>query len=165
MLRPAHPLLLAALLGLGAPACSPPAVAPTTTLESTLADCTELQPAPEVRSWECGGLVAVETLVLSVEARDLELAFDGFEQSFGGKSPRRIDSVYTAGDAKHTAMRLEGQSEQGAPVEAHMVAVSLGDGVKLVTCSSKDPAKSCGPVIAELVQELAVAKRQRTPAL
>lgn len=119
--------------------------------ESMLAECQESVPAPDVRAWECRDLTAVETVVLSAEPRDLELAFDGFAARFGGEHPRRIDSVYTRGDTRHVAMRLEGDGSLGAVVDAQMVAISIGGGFKLVTCSSKAADKPCGPVIELLV--------------
>lgn len=119
--------------------------------QSMLADCQESVPAPDVRAWECRDLTAVETLVLSAEPRDLELAFDGFAARFGGEHPRRIDSVYTRGDTRHVVMRLEGDGALGAVVDAQMVAIAIGGGFKLVTCSSKAVSKPCGPVIDLLV--------------
>ena len=138
---------LSALFGCAA---GPEAVAPRDG-ETMLAECQESEPAPDVRAWECRDLTAVETLVLAAEPRDLELAFDGFAARFGGPHPRRIDSVYTRGDTRHVAMRLEGDGTLGAIVDAQMVAIAIGGGFKVVTCSSKAAAKPCGPVIELLV--------------
>ncbi len=126
--------------------------------ESMLADCQESVPAPDVRAWECRDLTAVETLVLAAEPRDLELAFDGFAARFGGEHPRRIDSVYTRGDSRHVIMRLEGDGSLGAVVDAQMVAIAIGGGFKLVTCSSKAASKPCGPVIDLLVHGVSASR-------
>lgn len=127
--------------------------------ESVLADCQESAPAPDVRAWECPDLTAVETIVLSAEQADIALAFDGFAARFGGDHPRRVDSVYTRGDTRHVAMRLEGNGKTGGIVDAQIVAISVGGGFKLVTCSSKDQKSPCGPVIDTLVHGLVGPRR------
>lgn len=131
-----------------------------------LAKCVQDQSDPEITSWQCagasGGLTVVESVLESVGDRDLELAFEGFARSFGGATPRRVDSSYAAGNTHHTAMRLEGSGEPGALVEAQMVAVAIGGGVRLVTCSTKDPKLSCTPVMSHLVNELAGGHHDRS---
>lgn len=146
-------LALCALVSgsIGAGCADPPVPVAPRDGESMLAECLESEPAPDVRAWECRDLTAVETVVLSAEPRDLQLAFDGFAARFGGEHPRRIDSVYTRGDTRHVAMRLEGDGSLGAVVDAQMVAVAIGSGFKLVTCSSKAADKPCGPIIDLLV--------------
>lgn len=130
-----------------------------------LARCVQDQSDLEITSWQCpgagGGLTVVESVLAAVGDRDLELAFDGFARSFGGAAPRRVDSSYAAGNAHHTAMRLEGSGEPGGLVEAQMVAVAVGGGLRLVTCSTKDPKLSCAPVMAHLVNELAGGRHDR----
>ena len=75
---------------------------------------------------------------------------DQFAAAFSGPTTRRVDSVYTAGDARHAWMRLERTGDSG-PLEAQMVAVATGGGFRLVTCSSRDPEAPCGPVVSSLV--------------
>jgi hypothetical protein len=110
------------------------------------ADASEL----DVRAWSCDRLTAVETFVESASDRDVAQAIDGFAASFPANSPRRVDSVYAVGNARHTWVRLEGTTSRGEPVEAQMVAVAMGPSVRLVTCSSHGDV-ACGPVVAELV--------------
>ncbi|NUO53857.1 MAG: hypothetical protein HOV80_33860 [Polyangiaceae bacterium] len=118
--------------------------------DSMLARCERNDQDVDVRAFYCGGLTAVETVVLSASDRDVVIAFEQFAASFSGASPKRIDSVYTAGEARHTWMRLEG-TQDGRPLEAQMVAVAQGGGVRLVTCSTRDETAPCGPIVSSLV--------------
>ncbi len=115
-------------------------------LSHCAADAHEL----DVRAWSCERLTAVETFVESASEHDVAQAIDGFAASFPANSPKRVDSVYAVGNARHTWVRLEGTSSRGEPVEAQMVAVAMGPSVRLVTCSSHGDA-TCGPVVAQLV--------------
>lgn len=118
--------------------------------DSMLARCQKETQDADVTAFHCGSLTAVETIVLSASEREVSVAFDQFAAAFSGPTTRRIDSVYTAGDARHTWMRLERSSTAG-PLEAQMVAVATGGGVRLVTCSTRDPKSPCGPVVSSLV--------------
>lgn len=115
-----------------------------------LARCERDERDMDVRAFYCGGLTAVETVVLSASDRDVVIAFDQFAASFSGESPKRVDSVYTSGESRQTWMRLEG-TQNGRPLEAQMVAVVQGEGVRLVTCSTRDETAPCGPVVSSLV--------------
>jgi hypothetical protein len=125
--------------------------------ESMLDRCAREDLAPpterggDVRAYHCGELTLVEAVVLSASERDVAIAFDEFAAAFAGETPKRVDSVYTSGDARHTWMRLEGKTTSGAAVEAQMVAVVRAGGVRLVTCSTKSAQAPCGPVVASLV--------------
>lgn len=143
---------LAVLLSLAGCASAPPPAEPSKLAEGDfmLANCHEEKQDADVRAFHCGKLTAVETLVLSASDHDLHSAFDQFAATFSGPTTRRVDSVYTAGDARHTWMRLEQNGDSG-PVEAQMVAVATGGGVRLVTCSTRDPKAPCGPVVTSLV--------------
>lgn len=140
----------ASLLACGAPAKVAQAPVPPDVV-TLLARCERLED-PDLRSWHCGGLTAVETVVSSASERELALAFEHFAARFGGDRPRRVDSAYVRGEARHTAIRLEGEGPRGEQVEAQMVAVVEGDGVRLVTCSTRDAAAACAPVVAHLVE-------------
>lgn len=118
--------------------------------DSLLARCQKDTQDADVTAFRCGSLTAVETIVLSASEREVGIAFDQFAASFSGPTTRRIDSVYAAGDARHTWMRLERSGTSG-PLEAQMVAVATGGGVRLVTCSTRDPKVPCGPVVSSLV--------------
>lgn len=144
-------LLLPLGVSFGCAAAPPSAPAEPT---ASLADCAEERPSQDITSWTCGPLTAVETLVLDASADDVARAFDGFAANFGGKTPKRIDAVYHAGDKRHVSMRLEGFDDAGAPKEAQMIAVSIGSGVRLVSCATKDVATPCGPIMSALVLEL-----------
>ncbi|NUP08789.1 MAG: hypothetical protein HOW73_22300 [Polyangiaceae bacterium] len=124
--------------------------------------CQQQRESPEVTAWYCGDLTAIEAVVLSATDREVALAFDEFAANFAGKSVKRVDSEYAKGEARHKTMRLEGQGRAGESLEGEMVAVSIGNGVRLVTCSNRtDPAKprghtvpatpSCGAVVSHLV--------------
>ncbi|MBK6517468.1 MAG: hypothetical protein IPM79_10400 [Polyangiaceae bacterium] len=117
--------------------------------------CVVQREADEVTSVRCGELLAVEALVLSATEQEIAAAFDDFAVSFGGAGvPRRVESEYAKGDARYKTMRLEGTDRAGAPLEAQMVAVLVGNGARLVTCSSKAAvagAPTCGDVISELM--------------
>jgi hypothetical protein len=133
-------------------AASPPPAAPDVlaTGDSILAGCEKDESDEDVRAYYCGQLTAVEAVVLSASEHDLDIAFERFAASFSGSSPRRVDSVYSSGEARHTWMRLEGTGDRGT-LEAQMVAVELGGGVRLVTCSTRDAKTPCGPVVSSLV--------------
>lgn len=148
-------LALWAGLALASFGCAEPSKTPDA-VETTmsLADCAEDRQSQDVTSWSCGPLTAVEALILDASSDDIAMAFDGFAANFGGKAPKRIDSVYHAGERRHAAMRLEGVSDAGAEQEAQMVAVSIGSGYRLVTCTTKDVSSPCGPVVSALVLEL-----------
>ena len=125
--------------------------------EDALAGCLTDRSDPAVTTWTCGSeLVLVESWVPSASERELADAFDGFAASLG-ETPRRVDSVYAVGGARHTAMRLEGSGQPGALVDAQMVAIATGSGVRLVTCSNKDPKRSCGAATSGLVTQLGAA--------
>lgn len=149
------PLGLCAVTLLGC-ATTPPPAAPT----GLLSHCIEERPSEDVTSWTCGSLTAVETLVLSASSAEVEMAFDGFAANFGGKSVKRLDAAYSAGEARHAAMSLEGVDEKGAPQEAQMVAIAIGGGFRLVTCATKDVSTPCGPVMETLVLELPRNRRE-----
>ena len=142
-------LFLASGAALGA--CTPgPVAAPAAPAGGpTLAHCEEERQDADVRSFHCGGLTAVETTLLSATDHDVGVAFDQFAAAFSGPSTRRVDSVYTAGAERQTWMRLERATPRGA-LEAQMVAVATGGGVRLVTCSTRDPKVQCGPVVSSL---------------
>jgi len=115
-----------------------------------LSRCERLENDPDVTSWSCGKLTVVQTMVEAASEREVAMAFDGFAASFGAGDARRVDSTYVRGG--HAAMRLEGKGPRGEPIEAQMVAVAVGNGVRLVTCSTKDAWTPCAPVVAHLVQ-------------
>lgn len=150
-------LLAATTIACGASA-PPPARSPSNgaqLLARCARDASPPQAAEQVTSWSCEDLTAVETLVLSASDQDIALAFDGFAANFPGHGVKRVDAKYIQGDTRRTAMRLEGNGPSGETIEAQMVAVAIGNGVRLVTCSSKDRRSPCGPVIEMLVQERA----------
>lgn len=147
-------LLAATTFACGGTAAPPPPPAPDA--EQLLARCAR-EANEEVTSWSCANLTAVETLVLSASEQDIALAFDGFAANFSGQAVKRVDAKYIQGDTRHTAMRLEGHGPGGQTLEAQMVAVAIGNGVRLVTCSSKDSRSPCGPVIELLVHERGAA--------
>lgn len=111
----------------------------------------------DVTSWSCDGLTAVDAIVLHATEKDVASAFEGFAATFGGEGARRVDSFFHKGNARHVTMRIEGQGPEGRGVEAQMVAVQVGEGVHLVTCSSKArpfsarEAPACAPVVEHLV--------------
>lgn len=112
---------------------------------------------PDLRAWECGELTAIETFVETAGPEDVNEVIDGFAAKFGGKNPRRIDSVLTAaaaaeGEVRRSWVRLEGTSDAGDPVEAELVAESRGNSLRLVTCSTRGTDLPCGPVMALIVQ-------------
>ncbi len=144
-------LVLSGALLSACAAASPPEAPVLEHGDAMLARCDKDEQEPDVRAFRCGQLTAVETVVLAASPQEIALAFDQFAARFPGQSPRRVDSVYTAGQSRHTWMRLEGSGEAGRPVEAQMVAVVTGDGARLVICSSRDPDAPCGPVVASLV--------------
>ena len=148
-----HYLAPSMFLGLFAIGCAEPPKAPEAPTLS-LTNCAEERPSQDVTAWSCGPLTAVETLIIDASPDDIAMAFDGFAANFGGKTPKRIDSLYHTGERRHSAMRLEGLTESGAPQEAQMVAVSIGSGYRLVTCATKDLQTPCGPIISALVLEL-----------
>ncbi len=150
-------LALAVFVGLLSSGCAEPPKAPESPTMS-LADCAEERQSQDVTSWTCGPLTAVETLILDASTEDIAMAFDGFAVNFGGRTPKRIDSIYHTGERRHAAMRLEGLTDSGAQQEAHMVAVSIGSGYRLVTCATKDLQAPCGPIMNALVLELAHEK-------
>lgn len=156
-------------LGCGAALClmllvgcaQPRAIGPTHDVGMLLDRCQEQRDSPDVTAWTCGDLTAVEAVVLSATDREISMAFEDFASNFGGRDVRRVDSAYAKGDTRHTTMRLEGRGKKGESLEAQMVAVVVGRGVRLVTCSDKIgtgqqdvlPAKpTCGEVITHLVQ-------------
>ncbi len=123
----------------------------------------------DVTSWSCDGLTAVDAVVLHATEKDIASAFEGFAATFGAEAARRVDSVYHKGNARHATMRIEGQGPEGSRVEAQMVAVQIGDGVHLVTCSSKPrpfaarEAPACAPVVEHLVGRAASGSRDSAP--
>jgi hypothetical protein len=117
-----------------------------------LSRCAETREGSDFRSWSCGDhLTAIETWVEVASDRDVKLAIDGFAATFPAASPKRVDSIWAVGNARHTWVRLEGTSNRGQPLEAQMVAVEMGEGVRLVTCQAQGPEEACGPVVAKLV--------------
>lgn len=145
--------------GCGRPATSPDDPADLDA-EAMLSRCDHQQDAEDVTSWRCGELLAIEAVVLPANDRDIKLAFDDFAATFGGASVRRVDSIYTKGDSRVSAMRLEGEGPNGEALEAQMVAVMVGSGVRMVTCSNRststrrpvgEVSASCGAVVAHLV--------------
>jgi hypothetical protein len=149
---------------LGCAACSRVGrvpVAPETDGARFLARCERQRADPDVTSWNCGNLTAVEAVVSTASDRDVTAAFDGFAATFGGDGSRRVDSNYASGAAHHTAMRIEGRAASGEAVEARMVAVRIGGGVRLYTCSSR-ASDECGPVLEHLVQGVPGASASRS---
>lgn len=159
MVRYLCPAALLAATTIACGASTPPPTPPVSDGEQLLARCTQEDSPPHadehVTSWSCANLTAVETLVLSASDQDIALAFDGFAANFSGQAVKRVDAKYIQGDTRRTAMRLEGHGPTGQAIEAQMVAVAIGNGVRLITCSSKDAASPCGPVIEMLVHDRA----------
>lgn len=150
------------LLALGSPVgCAAEALPPPRPADA-LAGCLEERQSEDVTAWTCGPLTVVETLVLDASPEDVALAFDGFARNFGGVAPKRLDSTYAAGEARHKAVKLESMTESGEPTEAQMIAVAVGSGYRLVTCATKDARRPCGPVMASLVLELPRNQSQTT---
>ncbi|MFO0552620.1 MAG: hypothetical protein U0271_29790 [Polyangiaceae bacterium] len=143
--------LVAVFGAVGCGAATPPAREPDGA--AILGACTELHPSEDVSSWECGhGVTAVEAFVNSASEREISIAFDEFAQSFGVAGARRVDSLYTSGNTRNLAVRIDADAASGEFLDAQMVAVTMGRGVRLVTCSSRDRAAPCSPLIAALVQ-------------
>lgn len=108
---------------------------------------------PDLRAWECGELTAIESFVEQAGPAEVTEVIDGFAAKFGGKNPRRVDSVLTAaaapaGEVRRSWVRLEGTSDAGDRVEAELIAESRGTSLRLVTCSTRAADRPCGPVMA-----------------
>lgn len=167
---PRRALALALPLALALTACAAaPDRAQAPRSVGVLDGCAIQREADEVTSVRCGDLLAVEAVVLSATEQEVAAAFDEFASSFGAvRAPRRVESEYVKGDARHRSMRLEGDDRTGAPLEAQMLAVMVGSGARLVTCSARVHAAgspSCAEVVAELVVTPAARVASSAPAL